>query len=111
MRPYARIVATKIPKRTRDPALCKLAVTGLVGDQGRCQQQSRDESPHKGRSRTSLNMPWPRHRHVFCKSPREIRSRLRREEDLACVRIFYRASRRKTEDLDVTSIRCEGTGN
>jgi hypothetical protein len=36
---------------------------------------------------------------------------LRRKENFACVGILYRRSRRKTEDLDVTGIRRERTGN
>ena len=34
-----------------------------------------------------------------------------RKENFACVRIFHWGSRRKTEDLDVTGIRRERTGN
>jgi hypothetical protein len=36
---------------------------------------------------------------------------LRREENFACVRIFYCGSRRKTGHVDVTAIWREGTGN
>jgi hypothetical protein len=36
---------------------------------------------------------------------------LRRKENFACVRIFYWGSGRKTDDLDVTGIRRERTGN
>lgn len=36
---------------------------------------------------------------------------LRRKENFASVRIFYCSCRRKTEDLDITGIRRERTGN
>jgi hypothetical protein len=53
----------------------------------------------------------PRHRHVFANRGREMRRHLWRKENLTRVRIFYRGSWRKTEDLHVASIRRERTGN
>ena len=62
-----------------------------------------------------LNVPRSCPGHVFCTGgvkPRcDMRCYLRRKENFACVRIFYRGSRRKTDDLNVTGIRREWTCN
>ena len=91
-----------------------MAVTGFVGDgivsnnPGTLPNEDRGEDP----SIVSLGPVMVMFFVPGGVKPRcDMRRYLRRKENFACVRIFYRGSRRKTDDLDVTGIRRERTCN
>jgi hypothetical protein len=88
-------------------------VTGFVRDgvvtssnSGTCGPQTEPRTPQCASVPFIVMLHWGR-----LMADLILRQDLWRKENFACVRIFYWASWRKTEDLDVTGIRRKRTGN
>ena len=105
--------ATKIPYRNKEFRFFKLAVTGVVGDEGSSPAAIRRRAPAKRTDPRTPQCASVRYRHAFLgvETIDEKCADLWRKENLACIWIFYRGPRWKTQDLDITGNRREGTGD